>query len=297
MASRPLEPGRRALPRSSLAAVARSRAMWLLLRTVPYERLRALHTRGPLRALDPLLRRGEVQTLGGVAPRLRLGAADFDYWGGQAYGVLDGSHELEVQEALKRSLRPGDVVVDVGANIGAHALLAAWLVGPEGVVVALDARAECVEAVRRNAARNGFGHVRAIHAAAAAASGETEVIVTEDSLWSRLASVGDHPLEVRRDRVRAVAIDDLVRDAEIPVPRLVKIDVEGAELDVIEGMHELMATARPLIICEMHGKNEPFATAMAQAGYRVVNLDGPEPVERAGGNIQAFCEPWPPFPS
>nr|MBA3749059.1 FkbM family methyltransferase [Solirubrobacterales bacterium] len=72
---------------------------------------------------------------------------------------------------------------------------------------------------------------------------------------------------------------------------LVKIDVEGAELDVLAGMARLLRDARPIVVCEMHGRNAEFCAAMEAAGYAVCNLDGPEPVAQAGVNVHALCTP------
>ena len=116
-----------------------------------------------------------------------------------------------------------------------------------------------------------------------------ELVVVRDRLWSRLASVGDHHESEQHVRVRAIALDDV----EGPPPALVKIDVEGAELEVLAGMSRLLREARPLVVCEMHGLNAEFCAAMRAAGYAVSNLDGPEPVDEAGENVHALCTPLP----
>ena len=67
--------------------------------------------------------------------------------------MLTGTHEVQVQEALRRTVRAGDVVWDVGANIGSFALLAAGLVGPAGRVIAIEPEAGCAAAIRSSAAR------------------------------------------------------------------------------------------------------------------------------------------------
>ena len=108
-----------------------------------------------------------------------------------------------------------------------------------------------------------------------------------DRLWTRLASVGDHDLGERRVTVSTIALDDL----DEPPPTVVKIDVEGAELDVIAGMTRLLRDVRPIVVCEMHGRNAEFCAAMDDAGYDVSNLDGPEPVPEAHGNVHALCTP------
>lgn len=265
----------------------RTRLVWLLMRLVARERLAAWHARGWLRPLSFLLLRGELAVLGGAGARTRIGAATFAPWGAQAYAVLTGTHEIQVQEALRRTVGRGAVVWDVGANIGAFSLLAARTVGPTGRVVAIEPEALCAAAIGDNADRNAIGWIDVHQVAAAARTGEAELIVVRDSLWTRLASVGEHHLAVDRRVVPAYALDDL----PAPAPALVKIDVEGGELDVLAGMGRLLREVRPVIVCEMHSTNAAFCAAMARAGYVVSNLDGPEPIAEAGENVHALCVP------
>ncbi|HTN25470.1 MAG TPA: FkbM family methyltransferase [Solirubrobacteraceae bacterium] len=275
----------------AVAATLRTRLAWGLMRALDVEHRRRAHDRGWLRPVEAVLQRGELRVLGGPAHGSRLSSEHFAHWGAQAWSVLTGTHEPMVHEALRRTLGPGGVFIDVGSNIGYTALLAAGIVGPGGRVVALDAQRECADATRANARLNGLTQIEALHSAAGAASGEAEVIVTQDPLWTRLASVGEHPLEVRRDRVPVTSLDDLVAHLALPAVDVVKIDVEGAELDVVAGMQRVLAGQRPFVIAEMHGLNAAFCAAMAAAGYRVSNLDGLEPVPQAGDNVHALCEP------
>jgi FkbM family methyltransferase len=267
--------------------MTRTRAVWLLMRVVPHERMSRWAARGLLRPLAPLTGRGELAILGGTAVRLRLEARSFAPWGAQSYAVLTGTHEVQVTQALIRSLRAGDHVWDVGANIGYLTLLAARIVGPGGRGVAVEPDPDCAAAIRTNAGLNGLDMVDVVEAAAAERSGVAELVVVRDRLWTRLASVGDHHEGEARVEVRTLALDDLDR----PPPALVKIDVEGAELDVIAGMTRLLREARPIVVCEMHGRNAEFCAAMDAAGYRVTNLDGPEPVAEADVNVHALCTP------
>lgn len=265
----------------------RTRLLWLLMRVSDHERLAARRARGGLRVYERTLGRGVVQVLGGLGVNQRLEAASVPPWGAQAYGVLTGWHEVEVQEALRRTVAPGDVVWDVGANVGVMALAAARLTGPSGRVVAVEPEPGCAAAVARNAALNDIGWIDVVAAAADAHSGETDILVVRDRLWTRLASVGDHEQGEEVLRVPAVALDDL----DAPAPAVVKIDVEGGELEVLAGMTRLLRDVRPVVICEMHGKNAAFCDAIEAAGYEVSNLAGPEPVRDAGGNVHALCTP------
>jgi len=270
-----------------MLVILRTRLLMLIMRLAHHERLTRWQSRGGFRALAPLLQRGQVQITGGPGVKLRLAAEHFAFWGAQSYGVLTGEHERQVQEALRRSVGPGGVVWDVGANIGMLSLVAARMVGPTGRVVALEPDAQCAAAIRANAHANGIDAIDVHEVAATATTGDVELVVVQDRLWTRLSSVGEHELETARRTVPGVALDDL----DAPTPTLIKIDVEGAELDVLQGMQRLLTETQPVLVCEMHGKNREFCTAMREAGYAVINLDGPEPVEDADGNVHALCVP------
>lgn len=275
----------------ALSRKLHTRLAWGLMRTVGIDERRRLHNTRWMRHVEPVLARGELQVLGGPACRSRIAARHLPYWGAQAWGMLTGTHEQQVHEALRRTLRPGDVFMDIGSSIGYFTLVGAGIVGPGGRVIALDALRECAEATRFNARLNGLTQVETLHAAVAAHSGETDVVVTEEWLWSQLASVGGHSLEMRRDRVEAISIDDVVERLRLPTVDVVKIDVEGSELEVIAGMQRVLAEHKPFVICEMHDRNAEFCAAIEDCGYRVTNLDGREPVPQSGPNVHAFCEP------
>ena len=233
---------------------------------------------------------GRVRIPFGLAENMYLSTAHFDLAGAQGHAMLRGLHEPMVQEALRRTLTDGSTFYDVGANMGFMTLVGARLVGPTGTVVSVEPEPDNVAAIEANAAVNGLGTVTVVAAAAAAATGPVEVIGVRDPLWTRLAEVGEHPMERERLTVPGVRLDDLVYEQGIEAPDVVKIDVEGGELQVIAGMSRLLRERRPAIIAEMHGKNAAFCDLLHEAGYRIVNLDSPEPVERAGDNAHLLAE-------
>jgi FkbM family methyltransferase len=243
---------------------------------------------GPMRHL---VDHGAYRIPFGLGRGVLLDAASLTLSSAQARSVLRGLHEPQVCEALRRTLPVGGTLIDIGAHIGYVTMIGAGITGQAGTVIAVEPVPSNVVAIRRNATLNEFDHVQVIEAAASHSSGQEELITTSDTIWTRLASVGEHPGERERTRVRTVAVDDLVDSGDLALPDVVKIDVEGAEMDVLDGMRRTLAARRTTVICEMHGKNEQFVAAMDELGYRVTNLDGPDPITTAAGNDHALAQP------
>ncbi len=206
--------------------------------------------------------------------------------------IAFGNLESAVQEAMVRHLGSGGVFYDIGANLGFFSLLGAHLAGLEaGHVYAFEAAPENAEAIRRNAALNGVANITVVEKAVAARSGVGRLQVVDDQSWSKLEDYGEHPYTEQVIEVELVAIDELLRAGEIRPPTLVKIDVEGAEIAVLEGMRATIAEHRPAIICELHDTHREFVAAMSEHGYRLINLEGTIPVEQEGASAHALALP------
>lgn len=231
-----------------------------------------------------------VQT--GRAGMIRLSLRHLPISHSQIGSIAFGDLESAVQEAMVRHLAPGAVMYDIGANIGFFSLLGARLVGSEpGHVYAFEPAPDNAEAIRENALRNEFANITVVAKAVGERSGRVRLQLVDDAAWSRLESYGTHPLTEEILEVDQVAIDELLADGELRPPALVKIDVEGAELAVLEGMRRTIAAHQPAIICELHDTNREFVAAMDALGYRVVNLDGPGPVDEPGAGSYALALP------
>jgi FkbM family methyltransferase len=222
--------------------------------------------------------------------------------------VLDGLWESHVTGWLQDTLRPGQVFVDVGANIGYFSLLAGSLVGPGGRVVAVEAHPRLAELLRRNVIINGLhGFVTTWHRAAWSESTELKLHMRENfASNSSVASVGPDALARLGDSeeiigVRAVALDDLL--ADVPHVDVMKVDVEGAEVHVFTGLARTLA-ANPEITIMFEWSpaqmvdvgDEPAALIDLLTGhgfhFRLLE-SGLGPVDRAGllalpyGNVVA----------
>jgi FkbM family methyltransferase len=170
---------------------------------------------------------------------------------GQAY--LRGEAEAAVQEFLAGRLRPNDVFYDLGANIGLFSLLAARIVGTGGKVFSFEPDPENADRLRRNVSRNGFGNISVVQAGVWSSSGDRHFKGAEDGSPDRgvgaFVEDGSHPAVFS---VACVSLDDFTRTA--PYPSGIKCDVEGGELEVLEGARELLGCRHPWILCEVHSE-------------------------------------------
>jgi hypothetical protein len=141
--------------------------------------------------------------------------------------VLLGRYEPPLMRWMKRTIQPGSVVFDIGANDGHEALIAAKLAGPTGRVFAFEPLDEAKELLRRNLEAN-------------------------PELAKRIEVLGYMVGKTHDPANGIVSLDGLYREGKVPHPDVVKMDVEGAEVDVLEGMREIAARRCPQCFVECH---------------------------------------------
>jgi FkbM family methyltransferase len=205
--------------------------------------------------------------------------------------IVRGQYEREEIAFVHRLLTPGDSAIDVGAHIGFFTVQMAAMVGPHGDVRAfepLDANADLLE---RSVEENGYAdRVTVGRAAVGAASGTATLtfpVETLNSGGAYLLRDGTAPLSGNLETaVPIVALDDL--DIRRPV-RFIKMDVEGAEPQVIRGAKRLLQEDRPVVLSELHPIQlerasgvtaDEFLAQLTSIGYRVQDLQG-RPIDRA----------------
>ena len=158
----------------------------------------------------------------------------------QRYVYVFGVWEPSLSEWMAERLSPGDVVVDVGANVGYFSLLCAQSVGPAGRVIALEPVPAFAAALRADAESNGFTDVIELQEVAASDRiGTTEVYVADASNrgMSSTEPIPGYETSVTVPVVRAETCIDPACWSRV---RLVKVDVEGDELRALVGMRNLL---------------------------------------------------------
>ena len=167
---------------------------------------------------------------------------------GKAQG---GQWRIEVIEFLDRRLHSGDVVYDVGSNIGVCSVFAARKVSAKGQVLAFEPGPETYQSLRDNIELNGLANLRAFEVALADYNGRAELIVGDDMLFSSLTKTRNG--QTRNQTVRIVEGDSLREELNLPRPNLVMIDVEGSEYATIHGLARTLSDPGcTALACEVH---------------------------------------------
>lgn len=237
--------------------------------------------------LERALRRGRVRV---VLPS--LGEAiwmDFDF-----AQVNSMPAEDPLLLAFLQHLRPGQSVFDVGGFVGSYSVAGALRTG-DGRVIAFEPAPISARLLRKHCQLNGVSdRVRVIEAACSHQPGVLAMPVwntlttawgSGNALFNLYPQQGVEPTWIP---VCTVRLDDFVR-AGAPPPDVIKIDVEGAELWVLEGAREILKAHRPFVFLEVHAfawhlfetTEERLRTFLAEVGYELLEVARPHSPLRA----------------
>ena len=194
----------------------------------------------------------------------------------------DPSSRTEDEDFVWAVLRPGDRYIDAGANIGQLALAASKRVGPRGEVIAIEAHPEIHGYLEGNVELNRAGNLRTLNYALGASRGEV-------AMTSRRSDDQNFITEEGELRVPMRTLDELVA---VRPTRLLKIDVEGCELPVLQGAAAILNETE-LVYCELSTGNcrrfgyEPqeVEQLLLQKGFVFIRSDD-------GGQPQVTASPY-----
>ncbi|AQA12555.1 FkbM family methyltransferase [Streptomyces malaysiensis] len=200
----------------------------------------------------------------------------------QRYLYLFGVWEPHMTRWLQRRLKPGDVFVDVGANIGYYSVLASRLVGGSGKVVAVEASPTFLGLLQRHARRNGCANIRTVNAAVSDREELlTFILASSRNMGANSVVPYDGPAESTFE-IAARPLPDLLTEDEITRARVIKVDVEGAEGGVVRGLvplldrlrpdAELTVEVTPQRMAELGDSVEELLAALTGHGFHVYRL-------------------------
>ena len=206
-----------------------------------------------------------------------------DYW--------LGGYETELQAALRKWMKPGMVVYDVGANIGYISMLMARQIGDGGRVFAFEALPANLERLWLNLESSRLGvEITVIPAAVVDRERSVRFLVgLSGGMGKAEGSAGRQEFPYLESiEVQGISLDQFVFEQNNPPPGLVKIDIEGGEVLALPGMRRVLCECHPIIFLELHG---PEAAQVAweelvSAGYRISHMQRGYPevnsIERLG---------------
>ena len=181
---------------------------------------------------------------------------------------------------LKGLLKPGDHVVEVGANIGAHTVGLAKAVGVEGRVDAFEAQRGCFAFLQAQIALNQLHNIHAHCLAVGRTTGQLWVPIVNYAQYGNFGGIAlSSDATENSEPVDVVTLDDRISDRRCA---LLKIDVEGMEEDVIRGATKLISKHFPLLYVENDrvDKSKSLVTLLLSFGYRlwwhIPNLYNPD---------------------
>lgn len=177
-------------------------------------------------------------------------------------------YEPEVRALLINSLRPGHTFIDCGANVGYFSVQATGLVGKSGTIVAIEPNPETFELLKRNLLANKSGIP--INCAITSLNGQVELYIPSDGdVYGSLRSDGlvKQSHTYRSVKVAARTLDEIVKALKLHRVDMIKIDVEGGELDVLNSATFVLDKFRPIVILE-YGTNTWPSFGATPSGLR-----------------------------
>ena len=169
--------------------------------------------------------------------RIRSGPLRGWKWiaGSAPHGCWLGTYERHVQRLFCDRIRPGDVVFDIGANVGFFTLLASKLAGPTGHVYAFEPFPRNLYYLERHVRMNDVRNVVVQSLAITATTGAARFGDGENASQTRLSDAGEL-------QVQTASLDDLIANGIVRTPAFIKMDIEGAESEALRGASALLGS-------------------------------------------------------
>jgi FkbM family methyltransferase len=182
-----------------------------------------------------------------------------------------GIYEHRKQRILPSIVKLGETVCDIGANAGFYTLALSRLVGSDGHVIAFEPFPANLDKIRRHLDLNKIENVTVTGCALCDRIGSVPFAAGDSDFTGRISSASFNTIEVP-----AITLDEFISQNRIVDPSFLKIDVEGAEANVLAGARKLIERAHPKMMIALHGQDAASGcySILRETGYTVTALDG-----------------------
>ena len=151
---------------------------------------------------------------------------------------------------LKSILKEGSTFIDIGANIGSYSLVASKLVGDNGKVFAFEPVDKIFTSLKKTISNNSIYNIDLIKKIVTNKVSEFNIYISDDSNSGRSTILENEEME-KFEVVESITLDKFIEEVNIDRIDFIKIDVEGAELSVLEGMKNVLTKFRPILFIEI----------------------------------------------
>jgi FkbM family methyltransferase len=191
---------------------------------------------------------------------------------------------------LREMCRGAKCVLDVGGHLGISALVMQRSADRDGRVIVFEPSEESCVIALENCKLNGVHNVEIVNCLVGKRGGKVERFMWNHS--SDRSSMKGVPYGSFISFGKCVvSIDDFVAERQV-APDRVKIDVEGAETEVLEGMERTLRTARPIVAVEVHAWKEQALSIQMDSILRIANQCSYQVIDFEGGAIVSKCDEY-----
>lgn len=169
----------------------------------------------------------------------------------QAYLYLFGNYESQTIKFLKKYIHKGNYIFDVGANIGYMSLLFSKFTGPEGKIFAFEPETNNFSMLQKNILLNNVNNIFSYKVACSENEEELKLYLSEGINKGQHTLLKVHQENEQFEIVKTIKLDDFFALNHLDRIDLIKIDVEGAELEVLKGMDSILTNYAPILVIEV----------------------------------------------
>jgi len=162
-----------------------------------------------------------------------------------------GYYEKTLGDLVKKILQPGDVFLDIGANIGYFSLLAANK-EPTSKIISFEPVENLFQKLEKNISINNIRNITGLQVAIGEINEEKELFISAPDNLGMSSFQQPENYSGRKEKIRVINIDHWFKTARLSRVDLIKLDIEGSELAALKGMREVLQNFKPMVIVEIN---------------------------------------------